>query len=210
MPAPFASGTLHSAAMRRRPDPCSGKQCARAWLVPRAAPAARSAAVMRRAGARAEGQGVRLRRQAARRRTARCTGARRAVGRGRLFQRSRRRTAAASPPRRRPAARPASTPHARRLSEGRRRDAEGPRRHAPQGAARRARREEKLLAEARATYANGAPVPLPEERGQRAEVPAIASRACASRCSCTSATSRRSGRNSRPSASRVTGARPCR
>ena len=51
--------------------------------------------------------------------------------------------------------------------------------------------EEKLLAEARAAYADGTPPPLPEEKADAAEVRGRASRGCGKRWRCTRRTSRR-------------------
>ena len=58
----------------------------------------------------------------------------------------------------------AESAHARGFPAGGSGNAEGTRRRAPQGAGGRARAEEKLLAETRVAYADGAPAPLPEER----------------------------------------------
>ena len=55
--------------------------------------------------------------------------------------------------------------------------------------------EEKLLAEARTRYANGAPTPLPEEQSNAAQYQERIAR-LRQACSCTSATSRRSRKSS--------------
>ena len=64
----------------------------------------------------------------------------------------------------RPARSDAEGAHARGFSAGRSGNAEGPRRRAPESAADELATEEKLLAETRVAYADGAPAPLPEER----------------------------------------------